>query len=85
MTMAEDDGIDNIFKRMVKDMDIDPAHMGVVNFSVLQDQELLKRFTEIKTELYSRGEMINPKTDTGRDLSAQYHACLYELKKRRIL
>jgi hypothetical protein len=85
MSTAEPDDLDAIFKRMVEDLNVAPEHLGVVNVSILDDHELLKRFEDTKDELRGRGEMLNPNTDTGRDLSALYHACLYECKKRKLL
>lgn len=83
--LNEPDDMDAIFRRMVEDLDVAPEHLGVISVTSLQDHELLTKFNDTKNELRERSELITPRTDTGRDLSAQYHACLYELKKRKIL
>lgn len=80
-----DETDDDIFRRLTEDLDIDPARAGVVSVSTLADGELLIRYNTVKREMYDRGEVLRPHTETGRDLSAEYHALLYEIKRRKLM
>lgn len=72
---------DDEFTRLVGQLDIDPSIIDV-NVTTLDDLELNRRFTEVKQELLNRKEMIDAKTQTGRDLHSQRAAYLIELRKR---
>jgi hypothetical protein len=52
---------------------------------LLSDGELVERFHEYTSELKRRGELINPTTDTGRDLHSQRGSIRIELSKRNLL
>lgn len=58
---------------------------GDFNVILLSDGELVERFHEYTSELKKRGELINPTTDTGRDLHSQRGAMRIELAKRQLL
>lgn len=79
------DSDEEIFRRLTEDLDIDPVLLSQSSAPSLSDLDLLRRFSETKRELYAISEVTHPRTQKGRDLHAEYHACLYELKKRRLM
>ena len=79
-TQFESD-VDDEFMKLVGQLDLNPA-VNEVNVALLSDLDLSKRFSEVKQELLARGEMIDPKTQTGRDLHSERAAYLIELRKR---
>jgi hypothetical protein len=76
---------EEIFRRMTEDLDIAVPLINQAGAGSLTDIELVRKFNATKRELYARGELLNPKTDTGKDLGAIYHGCLLEMKKRGLM
>jgi len=84
----DNDNMKRIFAQMTDDLNLDTSDiekLGAVTVSSLSDFELSQKFNEAKRELYKRGELMNPKTDTGKDLHAVYHGCLLEMKHRGLM
>jgi len=52
--------------------------------STLDAATLLRRFAKVELDLRERGEMMAPRTDTGRELHSARSAMLIELKRRRM-
>lgn len=73
--------VDDEFMKLVGQLDIDEGIVDV-NVALLDDMELSKRFSEVKQALLGRGEMVDPKTQTGRDLHSERGAYLIELRRR---
>lgn len=55
---------------------------NVEDVSLLNEVELSSRYNKCKQDLLERGEMIDPKTDTGRELHSQRTAYLLEMRRR---
>lgn len=85
MTMAEPEDMDDIFRRMTEDLDLDVENLPEITVSSLTDFELVERFNAVKAELYDRDELLLPKTETGKDLQTQYHGYLLEMRKRKLM
>lgn len=94
MTMAmpspdpDDEQVDEMFAQLLGQMEsLDLGeravqNMGIVVVSSLSDIELVEKYNSTKRELYDREELLEARTEIGRDLHSIYHACLLELKKR---
>jgi hypothetical protein len=76
-----DPEVDDEFAKLVGQLDVTPAIVDV-NVTTLDDLELNRRFTTVNQSLLERAEMINPTTQTGRDLHSERAAYLIELRKR---
>lgn len=84
----DDEQVDMIFRQMMEGVGLDEndvVKISEVTVSSLTDFELSQRFNDAKQELYQRGELLNPTTDTGKDIHAMYHGYLLEMKKRRLM
>lgn len=68
-------------RQMVEGLDW-PDPDPTVSVSLLDEQELIKRFKEVEQELLEMGEMLHPKSVKARDLHSTRAAYLIELKKR---
>jgi len=79
-----DPEVDDEFEKLVGQLDINPSIVDV-NVRTLDDIELNSRFNAVKQELLNRKEMINPTTETGRDLHSQRGAYLIELRRRGLI
>lgn len=79
--VTDEDPLEDEFDKIVGQLDINPQIVDV-NVTTLDDLELNRRFTAVKQELLDRKEMIEAKTQTGRDLHSQRAAYLIELRKR---
>jgi hypothetical protein len=79
--------LDDEFNRLVKQIDlseIGPMVPDVV-VTTLDDAELSSHYSQVREELLQRGEMINPGTQTGRDLHSQRAAYIIELRRRGLV
>lgn len=76
-----------IFNQMTQDLDINPELLSTVVVSSLSDLELLEKWSAVKRELHAlpEGQMLNPTTDTAKDVGAVYHGVMLEMKKRKLL
>ena len=81
----KDDETDLEFFSLMEQLDVDPRTMVDVNVRLLNDAELSSRFSQVRQELMERGEMLNPTTQTGRDLHSERCAYLLELRRRGLL
>lgn len=79
--------VDDEFSRLVGSLDLSDIGPMIpdVNVTLLDDAELSRRFNEVREDLMARGEMINCKTQTGRDLHSQRAAYIIELRKRGLM
>lgn len=82
MTMAEDP--DEIFRSLMEDVDFEEPK-GIIDYTKLETIELSRRLNHIKQELFDRKEMMDPRTDEGRDLHSERAAILIELHKRGVM
>ena len=82
--MLFDESDDDIFKRLVSNINI-TIPSDVVDYVAMNKQQLLVEFNKVKMRLYHIGELLLPLSEEGRDLHSQYHALLFELKKRKVL
>jgi len=84
MTTQDDDfDFDEMFRQLTDILDVEVPNIPIV-LTTLTDLRLLQRFNDTRRQLHERHEMINPTTDDGKDLHAEYHGYLLELKKRRL-
>lgn len=70
---------------MAKDLEAqlaDIAEPTVVDVTTLNVAELVTRLEETRQNLFKLGEMLDPKTDQGRELHSTRAALLIELRKR---
>lgn len=56
----------------------------IVDVQALSTMELLTYHQAIRKQLYELGEMLEPRTDKGRDLHSQRTACIIELRRRNV-
>lgn len=81
MSTIEPPDANEEFERLMEGLDLTvPVNVEVV--TLLDEVELSRRFNSVKQELLQRGEMISPKTDTGRELHSQRTAYILEMRKR---
>jgi hypothetical protein len=74
---------EDVLRRMIDDLDL-PAPDPETNVQLLNEVQLLNRFTEVTQELLQMGETISPKSQKGRDLHSTRSAYLIEMKRRRL-
>lgn len=79
---AEDDGDDDLSAWADELRDVVVQDVEVV--SVLDAASLLQRFARVELDLRERGEMMEARTDTGRELHSARAAMLIELRRRRM-
>lgn len=77
--------IDEMFERMTEDLDIPAPQVAMVTVSTLSDYRLSKEYNRVRRELHERGEMLNPTTETGKDLQTEFQAYVIEMRKRGLL
>lgn len=82
MSVAEPDDVNEIFRRMTENLNLDPVELTATTVSSLTDLELLDAYAELREELLERGEMLYPRTDSGRDMQTQLQAYNIEMRKR---
>lgn len=75
---------DEIFAGLMAGLDLQEP-VDTVNVALLDEVELSKRYNAVKQSLLERGEMLNPKTQEGRDLHSERAAYLLELRRRRMI
>lgn len=83
----DENGTDEIFRRMTEDLDINPENLSTVVVSSLSDLELLQKWADIKTEMHElpEGQMLHPTTDKAKDVGAVYHGVNLEMRRRKML
>lgn len=81
MSTIEPPDADDEFNRLMEGLDL-TVPINVESVTMLDEVELSRRFNEVRGELLTRGEMISPKTDTGRELHSQRAALLVEMRRR---
>lgn len=82
MSTLEPEGIDWVAMEALFD-EVDTSDDLVV--SSLDNMTLLETYHTTISELEKLGEMLNQKTQEGRDLHSQRTACLVEIRKRKLL
>jgi phage regulator Rha-like protein len=68
-------------ERMVEELDV-AGHLR--EYTTMTNAQLVRRYNEVKEALKNRGEIVEPRTDTGRDLHSQHTALLNELHERNL-
>lgn len=82
---AEDDDDDlNAWTEELRDWAEDIVVQDVEVVSTLDAASLLRRFAKVELDLRERGEMMEARTDTGRELHSARAAMLIELRRRRM-
>lgn len=79
--------LDDEFARLVGMLDLSDVGPMVpeVVVTTLDDEQLSRRYNEVREELMQRGEMLNCSTQTGRDLHSQRAAYIIEMRKRGMM
>lgn len=82
-----DEEVNDQFAELTQHLDLgefvsDPR--DAVSVAMLDDAELVSRFTLCREELFKLGEMLTPKTQRGRDLHSARAAYLIEMRRRRL-
>ena len=83
MPTAAPDPAEDRLREMVDALGLEPD-TSITSVAVLTDPELSLRFSRVTQELLERGEALEPRTETGRDLHRELDAYRYELAKRRM-
>jgi hypothetical protein len=78
--VSTSDPLDEL-EAMVEGLDI-ASHLR--DFHALTNAELVRRYNTVKEDLKNRGELVEPRTDTGKDLHSQHTALLNELHERHM-
>jgi hypothetical protein len=81
MSTMEPPDADDEFKRLMEGLELE-APINVEDVSLLTEVELSSRFNKVRQDLLARGEMIDPKTDTGREMHSQRTAYMLEMRRR---
>jgi hypothetical protein len=68
-------------ERMVEGLDV-AGHLR--EFTTMTNAQLVRRYNDVKEDLKNRGELVEPRTDKGRDLHSQHTALLNELHERNL-
>lgn len=76
--IAEDDDPFAEFEKQFEEQDL----TDTLDFSTLTDLELLSRFSDVRGELYKIQEMMDPRTDRGRELHSERLALLIIMRSR---
>jgi DNA-binding FadR family transcriptional regulator len=66
---------------MVDGLDV-ASHLRLA--TTMTNGELVSRYNSVKEELKARGEIVEPRTDEGRDLHSEHTALLNELHERNL-
>ena len=78
--MSTADPFDEI-ARMVEGLEIS-GHLREVK--TMTNAQLVSRYNTVKEELKGRQEIVEPRTDRGRDLHSEHTALLNELHERHL-
>jgi hypothetical protein len=84
MSTVEPPDADDEFRRLMEGLDL-TIPTDVEQVSVLSEVELSRRWNKVRQDLLARGEMMEPKTDTGRELHSLRHAYMLEMQRRRMI
>lgn len=82
--IEEEDDFNAIFRQMTEDLDLDLPQITATTVATLKDIELMSAFNSTRRELQERRELLHPTTEIGKDLQAQYHAYLLEMRRRKL-
>jgi hypothetical protein len=80
VAVSAPDPFDDI-ARMVEQLDIS-RHLDEVH--ALNNHDLVRRYNSVKEELKARRELVEARTDEGRDLHSEHTALLHELHERHL-
>ena len=79
-TMEPPDANDE-FNALVEGLDL-TVPTDVEEVALLSEVELSSRFNKVRQDLLARGEMMDPKTDTGREMHSKRMAYMLEMQRR---
>lgn len=60
----------------------DLSEAEAVDYQELSERHLIEKFEEVRDALAETGQMVFPKSEHAKELSAVYHAVLLEMKRR---
>lgn len=73
------------FDDIVAGLDFDTVEDDILRVDQLDDLNLAVKHKEVRKALMDSGEMLDPKTDTGRELHSQRVALIVEMRRRNLL
>lgn len=78
-----DEETEEAFRRMMEGEEFPEGEADVViNVSALSDLDLSTRYNDAREELLASAEMLEARTERGRELHSVRAACLVEMTKR---
>lgn len=85
MSTTDGGDINEEFNKLMAGITLDlPDARDIVNVSLLSDVELSSRYNQCRQDLLAIGEMMEPKTDKGRELHSERAAYIVEMRRRRM-
>lgn len=81
--MTDDQEIDDQFRALTEGLDAEiPPPTDVVSVCMLDELGLSRRFNEVRQALLNMSEMVDPKTEKGRELHSERAALIIEMRRR---
>lgn len=81
MSTMEPPDANEEFNALVEGLEL-TVPTDVEEVALLSEVELSSRFHKVRQDLLARGEMMDPKTDTGRELHSKRVAYMLEMQRR---